>query len=227
MIHAGENKSGNSDYDEFLSYLMNEDRERCVRFALSRLGNNTLDIVTLYRDYIERAIRERNCKTENCTLCVWEEHVWTSILRTVIECCFPYVINERRRNYGERSKGKVLVVCPDEEYRELGARMITDYFLLKAYDAIYVGANTPREAVVEAINHLSPVFVAISVTGFYNLVASKRTIQCVLDIRAETGASFKVIAGGRALQRNPGVFKGLDIDYVINSWEDLGKLEGL
>ncbi len=79
-------------YSRFRPLIDGEDKEGCVQFALSLLESETVDIVSLYEGVLAPAARETVCTIRQRPLCVWEEHVRTSILRTVIECCYPHIM---------------------------------------------------------------------------------------------------------------------------------------
>ena len=213
-------------YEEFRALLDAEDKEACVGFALSRLEADELDIVELYEGILARGAREEYCTIREHSLCIWEEHVRTSIIRTVLECCFPYLMKVRNARLGKKSRGRVLVVCPPEEYHELGARMTADFFTLCGFDVTFVGANTPQEDIVEAVGALQPVYVGVSVTSSYSLVAARRTIQHLIDVRSRTGGTFKIPVGGDAFVRNPGMVKELGADMFANGYAEIQALTG-
>ena len=211
-------------YDRFLTYLENYDRQKCVALVLSELSNNEIDIVTLYDEILTPSLRESFCREKQKTICVWEEHLRTSIIRTVIECCYPYVVKEREEKYKLLPKGKVIVVCPPEELHEIGARMVSDFFTLCGFEAIFVGANTPQADILEAVGYVKPKYVAISVSNYYNLVAARKTIQKINELRATTDADFKILAGGLAFEQNPSAGDDAGVDLVLQSFEDIMNL---
>jgi len=211
-------------YERFLSYLDNEDRRKCVELVLSKLSGHEIDVASLYEEILAPSLRERFCKATQREICIWEEHVRTSIVRTVIECCYPYVAAERSKQHGSISKGNVIVVCPVEEYHEIGARMVADFFTLCGFDTVFVGTNTPQEDILEAIKQVKPKYVAISVSSSYNLVAARRTIQRVGEIRRTPGLDLKIIAGGQAFERNPCACDDIGVDRVLRTFKDVKQL---
>jgi methanogenic corrinoid protein MtbC1 len=208
-------------YDEFLTYLEEQNKEKCVDFALSKLAGGEVDVGTLYIEILTPSLNEGFCKIDQLEICIWEEHLRSSIVRTIIEACYPYVIRERRAKFPSGSRGTVLVVCPPEELHELGARMAADLFTLGGFDATFVGANTPQEEILGAVGHLKPAYVAISTTSSYNLVAAKKTIQRLLDIRQEKGLDFKVIVGGHAFDCNPCFHEEAGADIYLPNLRDI------
>jgi methanogenic corrinoid protein MtbC1 len=209
-------------YDEFVSYLDAEDKEKCVQVVLSSLQNQSIDIVTLYNEILTPAMYADFCTEEEEEICIWKEHIRTSIVRTIIECGYPYIIEERNTKYGSSSKGRVVVVCPPGELHELGARMIADFFTLCGFNVTFVGANTPQSDIISAIKYVSPAYIAISITNYYNLVATRRLIIQIRSVKA--GASFRIILGGQACQGNPDTCHEMGADMILHTFEEIEKL---
>jgi methanogenic corrinoid protein MtbC1 len=211
-------------YDEFVAHLDREDRKACVDFALSRLSRREIDIVSLYNEVLTPALREHFCRDKQREVCVWEEHVRTSIVRTVIECCYPSVVKEKEKSHGSAYLGKALVVCPPEEYHEIGARMIADFFTLCGFEATFIGANTPQGDILEAITYIGPRYVAVSVSHHYNLVAARRTLLKIRETRERTGGRFTIVAGGNAFKQNPGAYREMGADVLLDTFDDIRML---
>jgi MerR family transcriptional regulator, light-induced transcriptional regulator len=211
-------------YDSFRSVVDAEDKEGCVSFALSFLESNNLDIVTLYEMVLAPAAREQQCTIRQRPLCVWEEHVRTSIIRTVIECCYPQLMRARRALSGDKTRGPAVVVCPTEEYHELGARMAADFFTLCGFDVTFVGANTPQSDILDAAGFLHPVFIGVSVTGPYNLIAARRTIQQLVALRRNSGGHFRIVAGGRAFGTDESMARSLGADLLVQTYVDIRRI---
>lgn len=211
-------------FTQFNQYLSQSDKEACLRFVIDALQNEKVDIVTLYNEILSPALTEPVCLAEKREICIWEEHVRTSIIRTIIENCYLYVIRERDRKYHSPARGKVIVVCPPEELHEIGARMVLDFFTLCGYQGTFIGANTPQDEIVNAIRYIQPAFVAISVTNFYNLVAARQAVGLICD---QKGAlKFQLILGGSACRNHTPICRELGADLVLQTFEDIHKLGG-
>ncbi|MFT5873732.1 MAG: methanogenic corrinoid protein MtbC1 [Clostridium sp.] len=164
-------------YNKFISLLELEEKENAVNLILSLLEEEKIDIVTLYTNILAPSLNNIKSDSEEGGGCIWKEHVRSSIVRTIIECCYPYVIKEKNHIYKKTNYGKVIVICPSEEYHEIGARMIEDFFTLCGYETIFVGSNTPKNEFLKIIDCINPKYLVISVTNYYNLVAVKGTIE--------------------------------------------------
>ncbi len=211
-----------SFYGEFLSLLDEGNKERCVDLCLSKLSDKMLDVVTLYQDILAPALREKFCRSRDEEMCIWQEHIRTSIVRTIIECCYPLLLRERDEKYPSAKKGKVVVLCPPDETHEIGARMVTDFFLLNSYDVTFIGASTPVSEIIGAITHFKPQYVAISITNVFNLIATAKAVSEILDLKKTL--DFDVILGGQACKHNPTTCQEMKVDMILDTFDDIQKL---
>ncbi|EQB88557.1 methanogenic corrinoid protein MtbC1 [Clostridium punense] len=206
-------------YKEFLNYLEKEDKEAALNLILSKLTDNSIDIVKLYTEILTPSLNTMTPNKGDKTF-IWKEHVRSSIIRTIIENCYPYVIKERDAKYELKQDKNIAVVCPPEEYHEIGARMVADFFTLLGYNATFVGSNTPKEDFINALASLNFHYVAISVSNFYNTISTKKIIH---DIKT-TSPKIKIFLGGSAFEHNKEILKELEADLYLKTFEDILKL---
>jgi len=210
--------------EDFLGALDAEDRAACVEMALHRLEMGHTDVLTLYREVLAPALNEWKCREADGDVCVWKEHVRTSIVRTVVEASYPYVVKEaERRNLAKGKAAKAAVVCPPGELHELGARMVADYFTLAGFETTFVGASTPIDDFVAALGHMRPRYVAISVTNLYNLIALR---DLIARIRGKLPEGTTIVVGGRAIKHDPDLARRIGADLILDTFEDIARLAG-
>lgn len=208
-------------YKDFLKFLENEDKEKCVEYIISILDSKEIDVPTLYTKVLEPSLNLFYCDVEDEKLCIWKEHIRTSIIKTIIEICYPYIIKEKKERGIKSNQIKVLVGCPAEEFHDVGAKMIADFFTLYGFDAIYVGANTPRTEIRDAINTLKPNIIALSVTNYFNLMEAEKAISL---IKEHTDFAGKIVVGGMAFMNNPEIYKKIGADIFVENYYDIQKL---
>lgn len=209
-------------YDKLINLLDLEDKESAVSLILSSIEDKKIDILSLYTDVLAPSLNNMKSNLEDDGVSIWKEHVRSSIIRTIIECCYPYVIREKHEIYKNENYGKVIIICPPEEYHEIGARMASDFFTLCGYETIFVGSNTPKDEFLKAIDYINPKYLVISVTNYYNLVAVKGTIE---KIRSSSKQKLNILVGGYAFKNNPEAIKSVDADKFIDSFEDIRNLQ--
>ncbi|HPJ24154.1 MAG TPA: cobalamin B12-binding domain-containing protein [Bacillota bacterium] len=201
----------NKNYKEFLDLLVKEDKDKALLFILG-LFENDMTVPDVYHDYLIPSLRDFECPEKDQAICIWKEHTRTSIIRTILESSYSYIIKQREK----KIKKRILVVCPQEEYHEIGAIIANHYFSLVGFDSLYIGANTPNEEIVSAIKALKPDYVALSITNYYNLVVSKKLTE---KIRKEM-PEVKIILGGQATQKSDALHQ-VNYDYVLRTYEDI------
>jgi methanogenic corrinoid protein MtbC1 len=205
-------------YNQFIKLLDLEDKENAVNLILSLLEEKKIDIVSLYINILAPSLNNMKCDIKQGGKCIWQEHVRSSIIRTIIECSYPYVIKEKNEKYQNTNYGKVIVICPSEEYHEIGARIVSDFFTLCGYETIFVGSNTPKNEFIKVIDYVNPKYLAISVTNYYNLVTVKDTIEKIRDF---SNNKLIILVGGHAFKNNIEAVKRIGADMFIDNFDDI------
>ena len=208
-------------YDKLIVFLLNEDKENAVKLCIDSLENKEISVEDLYEKVLAPGLNIIVEDYKNEEDLIWREHVRSSIIRSIIELSYPYVLKEKRE-FGNANKGKVMVICPDFEDYELGARMVADFFIIAGYETTFIGAKTPRKTLLRAIEIISPDYVSISVTNNYNLVL---TLKIIEEMKRVSDKNIKILLGGRAFSSNPELFKEIGGDYLLNSFHDIFDLE--
>jgi len=206
----------------FIELLEQENKEEAVAFALNLLKSGETDIIQLYTEFLTPALNNMVCKLADKSICIWKEHVRTAIVRTIVECCYPYVI-EKKKEFNFPVGKTAVVICPPEEYHDLGARMVADFFTICGFHSIFVGSNTPYHDFYNAVDVIHPDLIAISVSNYYNLVSTKKIIE---DLKKEGKRPFKIVVGGYAFDKNQENCKMVGADFYAHSFEDIKRIAG-
>ncbi len=204
-------------FDQFLVAFRNSDKQQCVSLAMKWLQDRRIDSISLYEKILSPALATIECDEAAKEQSIWKEHIKTAIIRTIVECSYPYVLDEKTVEFGTEWKGKVAVFCPDGEYHELGARMVSDFFTRLGYQSSFVGKSTPKEEILNLVRSLQPDCLAMSVTNVYNLVAAKKTI----DYLKKQGVELPVYIGGAALTHNDDAFQNESGLILIQTFSQL------
>jgi len=206
-------------YEKFSGYLEREDKEKCVEYILDIMNSGQISIADLYEKILAPSLDNMPPSEED--FFIWSEHVRSSIIRTVIECCYPHVLKLIRESGQLMDKGKVILVCPPEEYHELGIRAGSDFFNICGYSTILVGANTPLEVLLRGLVSENPKYVAISVSNYYNLFAAKK----IADEISAVNKSVTILACGNTFLKDRSLSTKIGAKGVVNSIEDILALE--
>ncbi len=198
----------------FLGFLKKEDKEHAVRYAIDLLEQKKLTIEQLYLELLAPTLSNFECDIDDQEVCIWKEHIRTSIIRTILETSYLFII-ERLKTV-EKVDKTILVLTPAFEYHEIGAIMNAHLMMLEGFDARYIGANTPKDEILSALRAYGPDFIALSVSNTYNIVVTKRITEEIRRFFPDVG----IILGGRAFFMQ-GANRSLTYDYLLNSLDDL------
>lgn len=204
-------------YEEFYQAFEALDQERCIQLTFDALNNETISIEELYEHVLRKSLSFLTDKESDPMHKIWKEHIQSSIVRTIIEMAYPFVLKHRKHNLNI----KAAVVCPDGEQHELGARMVSDYLRLMGYETYFVGRDTPRLEFIDMIRTLDLDVVAISVTNYYNL---SKALQTVVDVK-DNFPDVTLVAGGRGLDVNAEVLVRHDV-LIAHDLNDLKRYLG-
>lgn len=204
-------------FETFYKAFDQLDKETSVQIAFEALNNEKITIIELYEGILRRSLAHLTDKESDPTHKIWKEHIQSSIVRTILEMAYPFVLKQR----SSKVLGSAAVLCPDQEQHELGARMVADYLTLLGYKTYFVGRNTPRSEFVDLIKEMNMDVIAMSVTNYYNVSTAIKTIQLI----QQSGVSPKILVGGIAVAHNPKAFEGMDVT-ITQSVEDLKQAVG-
>lgn len=209
----------NKYYDEFIKIFDANDKDECLFYCIEGIENEKFTIPELYEGILMPALYNIDTCPVSDPGCIWKEHLKTSIVRTIVEGIYPYVIKLGRAQ--EKANKKVILVNPEKEYHELGLRMTSDFFQISGYDTVYIGTNTPRMQICEAIKSEKPDYLAISVTDYYLIFEAKKIIQ---RIKENSKYDIKIILGGQAFKNNRHLVEEIGADMYLEGYRDVLEL---
>ncbi len=207
--------------EKLIVFLQNEDKENALNLCISALKNKSISVVDLYESILTPALNNIIKEYKEDEELIWREHVRSGIIRSIIESAYPYVLEERNSN-GNKNKGNVIVMCPEFEDHELGARMVSDFFTIAGYNTTFIGAKTPQKTILKAIEIVAPKYLCISVTNYYNLISVKKTIG---SIKESVDYEITFLLGGNAFVSNPSAYKEVGGDLLLSNFDDIQNLD--
>ncbi|BCR35653.1 cobalamin B12-binding domain-containing protein [Mariniplasma anaerobium] len=204
------------EFNKFLSLLEKEDKEQSVLYALSLLETKKISIEDLYKVLLAPSLMYFKCDVDDLEICIWKEHHRTSIIRTILESSYSYIVKRKEaiKNIGK----KVVVLTPAFEYHEIAAIMVSHFMLLQGFDSSYIGANVPNTEIISAIRTYKPDFIAFSVTNPYNIVVTKQ----VCDELKRFFPEVKIVLGGQAF-KDQAALSSIQYDYLLDNFDDIKK----
>ena len=209
----------NELYEKVLSALQKEDKETALKLSIDALKNEEISVVELYEEVLTPALAHVVEEYEEIDDLIWREHVRSGIIRTIIESAYPFVLEARDNTTIQDDR--VIVMCPEFEEHELGARMVADFFRIEGFDTTFVGARTPLKTVLKAIEVIKPKYLVVSVTNFFNILSVKNLIDA---IKNDGNDDLVFVLGGRAVSANPVKAENIGADILLQGHDAITKL---
>ncbi len=187
----------------YLEALLRADRHAAGRLILDAVEQGT-PIKAIYLDVFQPVQREIGRLWQTNQISVAQEHYCTAATQLVMSMLYPRIFDSPR-------KGRRLVAaCVGGELHEIGARMVADFFEMDGWDTYFMGANTPTESVLRAVEERQADVLAISATMTFHvsqvadLIAAFR--RAGLDRRA------RVLVGGYPFNIAPDLWQRVGAD---------------
>jgi methanogenic corrinoid protein MtbC1 len=107
-------------------------------------------------------------------------------------------------------RGRLVSTCVAGELHEIGARMVTDLFEMNGWDTVFLGADVPKESVIDTLIRHDAHILAISATLGSHLGDVAELIEAVRADPDCTG--IKIIVGGAAFNADTAIWQRLGAD---------------
>lgn len=208
--------------EDFQRILGQFDKPGCVHLIKTALASNEINIVDLYTNVLAPSLNTIASNDKEQTISIWEEHVKSSIVRTVLENAYPYVLQQRAAMAPLPRAVKAMVVCLEEEYHEIGALMSSDFMTLLGFDVIFIGANTPKEDIFKALESVKPQVLCVSISNYYHLSKLHHLID---EIHANLAEKPLIAVGGYAIDHISQTQGFIKPDYYVHSYKDFEKIK--
>lgn len=173
-------------HNEFCELLISGDHSKCSEFIHKNSKGITLQ--QLYENIIKRALYQIGVLWETNKISVATEHLATSIVEAILNDFYAQIVSS------EQNGKKVIGACVENEFHQIGIKMITDVFELNGWNAYFVGANTPTKELIHLIKTVNPNVLALSLSIYFNLPILENMIQ---KIRKEFPV-LSILVGGQA-----------------------------
>ena len=187
-----------------------EGRRNVALNVIQGLVDDGTSLTDIYEQVLQPALAEIGRLWHLGEVAIADEHFATSVTETVmsmLRCPLP----------GGRATGSRLLLAASigGEMHGLGVRMVADFFEMDGWDVYLLGANTPSDAIVDAVQARRPDVLALSVISSLNVRALGDTIA---RLRADPQcAGVPILVGGPPLRIAADLWRELGADGCAGS----------
>jgi methanogenic corrinoid protein MtbC1 len=195
----------NDTLQEYLAAVRRGDRRRAmdVVAAAQREG---ADLVTLYLDVFQPALREIGQLWQENELSVAEEHLATAITQSIMARLYTEapMANESGRH--------LVAACAEYERHEVGLRMLCDFLDLEGWTTTFLGASVPTSGLARMVCEKKPDVLAMSASLPPHLTQLRSTIQAVREACGDKPPI--ILVGGRVFHQTPELAYAIGADIT-------------
>lgn len=177
-------------YDAFRDGLLQGNRMICMHLVQDLLEKQNIPVADLYENLFQASMYEIGALWEANKISVATEHMATAIIESLLPLIYPHLF---RQDY----KGlKAVISCTPNEYHQVGAKMVADFFEIHGWDACFLGANTPVPDMIKMIREKKPEVLGLSLSIYFSL---NRLIYVLEEVRKHF-PELLVLVGGQAFR---------------------------
>jgi len=176
----------------YLDALRANDAGGAYRVATRALEEG-MSVAALYQGVVTPAMHDLGRLWEKGAITVADEHLATALTHRVLAALRSQALREEAFE-SRPGRPQAMLAAVEEEQHALGLRMAADLFEDAGYQTIYLGADVPSEALMQAIEVLSPDLLALSATM---PELGPRLEEVVARVRSEH-PRLSLLVGGQA-----------------------------
>lgn len=180
-------------FESYVSSLINGNKYHCLSIVESLIDKG-MPVSDIYTHLFQRSLYKVGRLWEENKITVAVEHVATAITETLLAQTYPKAAALPK--HGRRA----VVACVNGERHQIGSRMVADILDIRGWDSHYLGANTPRDALIDLLLTLQPELLGLSVSLsrnadqarrlFRDALAHRPTMLCVVGGQGVAGPSL-------------------------------------
>lgn len=195
--------------EDYLRALRAGDRRRAFAIV-DEARRHGLDIIDLYLEILQPALREIGRLWQQNEITVAEEHLATAISQIVM----ARVYTEEMQRVTTLRERTVIAACSETERHEVGLRMICDVLERDGWNVSYLGASVPPGSLADLVREKRPDVLLLSASIAPHLPQLRATIEQVHQAARE--ASPYVLVGGRPFLNDPDLARRIGADATAS-----------
>ncbi len=189
--------------ESYLHALLNGQRHQANQLIMDAVRNGT-PVRDIYLFVFQTTQYEVGRLWLSNTISVAQEHYCSAATQLIMSQLYPHVFST------ERTGRNLVAACVGGELHEIGIRMVSDFFEMEGWDTYYLGANTPTESVLSAMEEREAHVLGISATMPFHRSALR---QLISEVRSRDATrEIKVLVGGYSLRQSPDLWKQVGAD---------------
>lgn len=173
--------------ERFLNGLLEGNRLQCSSIVTDLIQNN-VSIKDIYENIIKTSLYQVGELWEYNKISVATEHLASSICEAILNETYAQIITTKKINK------TVLLACVENEFHQVGIKMIGDVFEMNGWKTYFLGSNVPNDDLISFAKTISLDCIAISLSIYSHLPELEKAITNFRNAFPE----LPILVGGQA-----------------------------
>lgn len=193
----------------YLGFLLSGDRASAVN-TIVQAAEEGVPVREIYRHVFQPVQLELGRLWQVNNISVAQEHYATAVTQLAMAQLYSYVFDS------PHNAGVMVATCVGGELHELGMRMVADYFEMDGWDTHFLGANTPRDAMIDMVADRGADIIGLSATLSSHVPEVGSVIE---SLRADPRtAEIPIIVGGYPFNLAPDLWQTVGANaYAVDA----------
>lgn len=183
----------NQTAQQYISYLLEGNRLAALKL-IEEVADNGYPVRDIYLEVFQPAQYQIGELWLKNKISVAHEHFCTAVTQQAMSILYPKIFSTERKGLS------FVAACIGNELHEIGIRMVADFFEMDGWDTYYLGANTPAESIVKAVNERNANLLGLSIALPIHRSLLRETISTITPLLSN---GTKIMIGGYALNQSP------------------------
>ncbi|NHB69582.1 cobalamin-dependent protein [Perlabentimonas gracilis] len=195
----------------YINSLLKGNRHSASKLIMEAVEKG-VPVKTIYMEVFQKSQYEIGRLWLSNQISVAVEHFCSAATQSIMSQLYPFIFTTQR-------VGKTMVAaCVGGELHEIGIRMVADFFEMDGWDTYYLGANSPANSIIKAIESNNAQVVALSAAMPFHRQLMRETISKIQQSNA--GSNVKIMIGGHAVNTTRDDWRSFNADgYAPNAQE--------
>ncbi len=182
----------NEQANKYIDLLLNGNRHGALQLIDQLSNQEGVTVRDIYLEIFQPAQHQIGQLWLQGKISVAKEHYCTAVTQQAMSMLYPKIFTTQRKNLS------FVAACVGNELHEIGIRMVADFFEMDGWDTYYLGANTPADSIVKAVNEQNADLLGLSIA----LPIHRSILKDVIEqIKPMLQPKTKIIIGGYALNQ--------------------------
>ncbi len=175
--------------NSYLDALLAPDKHQALKIIDTYIKQGNM-VTSAYENIIKPSLYRVGELWETNVISVAQEHVATAVTEDVMNFLIHYIISEKRTDK------TILLGCVENEYHQVGIKMVADMFESVGWSTHFLGSNTPTKELIRYAKTINPSVIALSASIYFNMAVLRKMATEITNALPD----IIILAGGQAFR---------------------------